>query len=422
MTSSRITTPPAAHESASAHPAEPPHNRARLVDNIVYFARVLRGAGLAVGPGAVIRAVHALEIAGVRNRDDVYWTLHAVFVSRAEHRAVFAEAFRVYFRKRGLIEKLLEVMSPRAPDQAQPQAPKPGAARVSEALAAQAKDDPSFDESLIEIDARATMSARETLLTKDFALMSASELAAIKKQIAQLRLPVEKVPTRRFASHPQGQRIDLRRTLARAMRNGGDPIVLKTLRPKTLTPPLVALCDISGSMASYTRVFLHFMHALGLRHQRVHTFVFGTRLTNVTRALRQRDPDEALALCSDAVHDWSGGTRIATSMAAFNRNWSRRVLGCGAVVLLMSDGLERDSTPTLAFEMDRLHRSCRRLIWLNPLLRYEGFAARAQGIRTILAHVDEFRAVHSLESIEGLVQALSLQGHSVDPKSWLKAA
>lgn len=187
-------------------------------------------------------------------------------------------------------------------------------------------------------------------------------------------------------------------------------IDLKYLGPKTKAPPIVALLDISGSMSQYTRLFLHFLHAVTDARKRVHTFLFGTRLTNVSRALREKDPDEALAACSAHVHDWSGGTRIATSLHAFNKLWARRVLAQGAVVLLITDGLERDGDDTLAFEIARLHRSCRRLIWLNPLLRYEGFEARARGVRAILPHVDELRAIHNLESMRDLVRALSSDG------------
>ena len=186
-------------------------------------------------------------------------------------------------------------------------------------------------------------------------------------------------------------------------------------------PPIVALLDISGSMSQYTRLFLHFLHAITDERKRVTTFLFGTRLTNVTRAIRQRDPDEALAACGAHVVDWSGGTRIATSLHDFNKHWARRVLGQGAVVLLITDGLERDADDTLSFEMDRLHRSCRRLIWLNPLLRFDGFEPRAKGVRAMLPHVDELRPVHNLESMTSLVRALSgMPEKGYDPKQMLR--
>ena len=204
------------------------------------------------------------------------------------------------------------------------------------------------------------------------------------------------------------------------MKAGGAVIDLKYLGPRDKEPPIVALLDISGSMSQYTRLFLHFLHALSEREKRVTTFLFGTRLTNVTRAIRARDPDEALAACSANVTDWSGGTRIASSLHAFNRQWARRVLGQGAVVLLITDGLERDADDTLAFEIDRLQRSCRRLVWLNPLLRFEGFEARARGIRTMLPHVDEFRPIHNLQSMTALVESLQGGGRAGDPKAWMR--
>jgi hypothetical protein len=185
---------------------------------------------------------------------------------------------------------------------------------------------------------------------------------------------------------------------------------------------LVVIADISGSMSQYTRIFLHFMHALTEKRRKVHTFVFGTRLTNLTRQMRHRDPDEALAESASAVEDWSGGTRIGEALHEFNRLWSRRVLSQGAVVLLITDGLERDNFELLEREIERLHKSCRRLVWLNPLLRFEGFEAKARGVRGMLPHVDQFRAVHNLDSLANLCRSLSGQpGKADDPKTWLKS-
>jgi uncharacterized protein with von Willebrand factor type A (vWA) domain len=202
---------------------------------------------------------------------------------------------------------------------------------------------------------------------------------------------------------------------------GGDLVLPKFRKQKEIHPPIVVLADISGSMANYSRTFLHFLHALSSSRQKVHTFLFGTRLTNVTRQLRHKDPDQALAECTERVEDWSGGTRIGTTFHEFNKRWSRRVLGQGAIVLLITDGLERDNDDLLEREMDRLHRSCRRLIWLNPLLRFDGFQAKAKGIRTMLPHVDEFRAVHSLDALSELCHALSKPATSEnDPRVWLE--
>ena len=390
----------------------------RLAENILYFARALRAAGMPVGSGAVLDALEALSVAHVGDREDFYWTLHAVFVKRHEHSVLFDQAFRIFFRKRGYIEKLIASMLPETAGPA-PKAPPPGAQRIQEALfSGLARDE---DKSEVEIDARLTVSDREILQKKDFAQMSADEIAAAKQAIARLALPLDELRTRRLAPSRHGHMIDIRRTLRASMKAGGAVIDLKYLGPRVKEPPIVALLDISGSMSQYTRLFLHFLHAITDARKRVTTFLFGTRLTNVTRAIRQRDPDEALAACSAHVVDWSGGTRIATSLHAFNKQWARRVLGQGAVVLLITDGLERDADDTLSFEMDRLHRSCRRLVWLNPLLRFDGFEARAKGVRTMLPHVDELRPIHNLDSMNDLVRALSgAATKGYDPKALLR--
>ncbi len=391
----------------------------RFAENILYFARALRAAGMPVGPGSVLDALEAVDVARVGDRDDFYWTLHAVFVKRHEHSILFDQAFRIFFRRRGYIEKLMASMLPETASPAT-KPPPPGAQRIHEALFAN-DDKRAKDDTEVELDARLTVSDREVLQRKDFAQMTAAEIAAAKDAIARLALPLDMVRTRRMAASRRGRIIDIRRTLRASMKAGGAVIDLKYLGPRVKEPPIVALLDISGSMSQYTRLFLHFLHSITDARKRVTTFLFGTRLTNVTRAIRQRDPDEALAMCSLNVADWSGGTRIATSRHDFNKHWARRVLGQGAVVLLITDGLERDADDTLSFEMDRLHRSCRRLIWLNPLLRFEGFEARAKGVRAMLPHVDELRSIHNLESMTDLVRALSgAQLTDRDPKQMLR--
>ena len=391
----------------------------RLAENIVYFARALRAAGMPVGPGAVLDALEALNVARAGARDDFYWTLHAVFVKRHEHTILFDQAFKIFFRKRGYIEKLIASMIPQTLEPAA-KSPAPGAQRIQEALFS-GLNERAKDESEIEVDARLTVSDREVLQKKDFAQMTAVEIAAAKDAIARLTLPLDEVRTRRLSQNRRGHLIDIRRTLRASMKAGGAVIDLKYLGPRLREPPIVALLDISGSMSEYTRLFLHFLHAVTDARKRVTTFLFGTRLTNVTRAIRQRDPDEALAACSANVADWSGGTRIASSLRIFNRQWARRVLGQGAVVLLITDGLERDADDTLAFEIDRLHRSCKRLIWLNPLLRFHAFEARAKGVQTMLPHVDELRPIHNLDSMKELVRALSgAPAKGYNPKDLLK--
>jgi uncharacterized protein with von Willebrand factor type A (vWA) domain len=372
-----------------------------IADNVIGFARALRAAGLPVGPGAVIDALDALQVIDIGKRADVFTTLEAIFVKRHEHAWVFAQAFDLFFRAAEDWKHLLDSVP--LPDAAK-RKPPPASRRVQEALS-----QPSMSEvpQPQEREIRLSVSDKEVLQKKDFAQMSAAEIAEVTRAIAKMSLPQAELRTRRFQPDPRGLRLDLRRTLRGSLRTGGDIVDIRRLGRIDKPAPIVALLDISGSMSEYTRLFLHFLHAITDARKRVSVFLFGTRLTNVTRALRARDPDEALASCSSAVEDWAGGTRIATSLHSFNKLWSRRVLGQGAIVLLISDGLEREADTKLAFEMDRLHRSCRRLIWLNPLLRFGGFEAKAQGIKMMLPHVDEFRPVHNLSSIEGLIAALS---------------
>jgi uncharacterized protein len=377
----------------------------RLIANLMHFGRTLRAAGLPVGPGKVLDAVAAVEAVGITNRSDFYWALHSVFVNRADQRMLFDQAFHVFWRNPELLKKMLGLVLP----QLNIEMPQDEGAEMLRRLAEALHPDREAQESgetELEFDAAMTFSDKEQLRHMDFEKMSLEELARAKAAIARLHLPIHDMPTRRHARDPRGARADMRATLRAALRSGG-LIELKRKSPRRRPPPLVVLCDISGSMSRYSRVFLHFMHSVTNDRDRVFTFVFGTRLTNITRYLRYRDVDVALDKVAEAVEDWSGGTRIGHCVGQFNRLWSRRVLGQGAVVLLITDGLDRDAGTGLAHEMDRLHRSCRQLIWLNPLLRYEGFEPRSLGMRAMLPYVDEFRPVHNLESLETLIEVIS---------------
>ncbi len=392
----------------------------QLLDRLIAFARLLRRAGIPIGPGSVIDALHAVEIAGIGTRHDFYWTLHSVLIKRHEHHAVFYEAFHRFW-KRDQIERVLAEMLPVT--RVEGAKSRVAQRRVEEALGLQKRMPKPPKQQETVFDMRGTISDDEILRRKDFAQMSASEIERARRLISAMKMPDDEVTTRRFAPSARG-RIDLARTLRASARSGGDLIELRFKAPREKKPPLVALVDISGSMSDYSRPLLQFFHTLTMKRRNVSTFLFGTRLTNVTRALKTRDPDDALAQCSAGVADWSGGTRIASALEEFNKRWSRRVLGQGATVLLVTDGLEREGGGELSREIDRLHRSCRRLIWLNPLLRYDGFEAKASGIRTILPHVDELRPVHDLSSLASLCDALTetRASRAHDPKHWLGAA
>ena len=390
-----------------------------LAANIVHFGRALREAGVPLGPGTILDALAAVEAAGFGDREDFYTTLHAVFVKKHDHSLLFDQAFQIFWKRKGLLEKLIAMLSPQAPRARKPQRAEAGASRIADALFKSAADERNAIPSL-DLDARFTMSDKEILRSKDFAQMSAAEIAEARKHIKALVMPEDRRRTRRFTpSATRHERIDARKSFRRSLQPGGT-IDLEFRAAIERPPPVVALCDISGSMSEYTRLFLHFLHALG-ETRRVSTFLFGTRLTNVTRAMAARDSDDALARCSALAADWSGGTRIGEALAKFNREWSRRVLGQGAIVLIFTDGLERDSPHQLSAEMERLRKSSRKVIWVNPLLRFDGFSAKAQGVRAMLPHVDAFRPIHNLASMADLCKALAgMPDQTRDPKTWLR--
>jgi uncharacterized protein with von Willebrand factor type A (vWA) domain len=399
----------------------------RLAENVMHFARILREAGIPVGPGRVIEALEALGRAGVADRKDFYWTLHATFVTRRDQREVFDQAFHMFWRNPDILERMMAMLLPTMRGE-EGLAPDTGLLpRVAEALV---KDRPRPEETEsaggeeVDLDASLTMSTTEVLSAKDFEKMSGAELEQAQRAARALVLPVDEVRTRRFRPDPSGDRPDPRATLRAMARRGGDLERPRFRRARTRRPPLVVLCDISGSMDRYARVLLHFLVGLSGERERLHAFLFGTRLTNVTRHLRHRDPDAAVARVSGAAEDWSGGTRIAACLRAFNRDWSRRVLGQGAVVLLVTDGLERDDPGELEAEVGRLARSCRSLVWLNPLLRYDAYAPKARGARALVRHVHAHRPVHNLSSLADLARALGAgeAAHRADMAQWRRKA
>ena len=358
----------------------------KFVANVMHFARALRAAGLPIGPGTVIDGLRAVETVGVGNREDFYWALHAVFVNRRDQREMFDQAFHVFWRNPRILERMMALI---LPDLGMDEAAKEEelSRRLAEALRgdgeAEAEREPEPE---VEIDAAMTYSSREQLQARDFEKMSAEEVALAKEAMARMRLPAMAVPTRRFRPSVHGRRIDMRATLRASLRSGSRDIPLKRRERQRRHPPLVILCDISGSMSRYSRMLVHFLHAVTNDRARVHTFLFGTRLRE------------------------------------FNTWWSRRVLGQGAVVLLITDGLDREGGEGLRAEMERLHKSCRRLVWLNPLLRYEEFEPKSMGMRAIMPHVDDFRPVHNLDSLSALADALARAGPGSreEVKRWLE--
>lgn len=400
-------------DNNGAKTSYPPDNGSgdKLADNVLHFGRVLRSAGIPIGSGRVLDAIKAIERVGLTDKTVFYWTLHSVFVHKSEHRELFDQAFHLFWKNPRLLEKMMQVALPRLNTGKSETVDNKISRRVQEAF----KGDDSLEnnnldsrnEKEIELDAVMTYSETELLQTMDFEQMSSEEINRAKQIISKMDFSIAKVPSRRFKTSSLKNKIDLRKTLQGANRFCGDYIPLKYKSRRYQHPPVIAICDISGSMTRYSRMLLHFMHVLTSLRSEVHTFLFGTRLTNVTRFLRYKDVDDALGAASSAVEDWSGGTRIGDCLKEFNFKWSRRVLGHGAIVLFISDGLDRGGGIGLSKQMNQIQKSSKRLIWLNPLLRFDEFAPKPTGVKAILPYVDEFRPIHSLDSMDQLVSAIS---------------
>lgn len=376
----------------------------------MHFARVLRDAGMPVGTDRVAVALQALKVAGLASRTEFHAVLCACLLDRAEHRALFDQAFDLFWRDPDLQGRMRALLLPKV--QAKDGTPPvPENRRLAAALFPNPPQRPPEEPAQEELELEATLSwnQRELLQKADFETMTPEEWRQAQRLLAQMKLVFEPLPSRRTRAATRPGRVDWRGTLAGMARHGGELWDLRWRTRRTQPAPLVLLADISGSMSRYSRMLLHFAHALGHADARVESFVFGTRLTRTTRQLKSRDPDLAVAEVVRSVQDWSGGTRITECLQQFNHRWARRVLPGNATLLLVSDGLEHGDTDALAFEMERLHKSCRRLIWLNPLLRFEQFQPRAGGIKAMLPHVDQFLPVHNLDSLAQLVDVLKAQ-------------
>jgi len=392
----------------------------KLADNVVHFARVLRKAGLPVGTDRALLALQALELAGVRGRNELHDVLEACLTSRVEHRALFEQAFHVFWRDPHLLGEIMR-MPPATRPRAGPRRPW-ASQRLIDALL----DSGHTAQHAIEPQGRPepriepSWSDRERLRTLDFESMSAEESQAAQRVIAAIAPLLARRFVRRQSPSRTGARLDLRQLLRESGRRGAEVVEFPRSRRRTRLEPFCVIVDISGSMSCYSRMFLHFAHALinGPRSAdlRVSVFVFGTRLTHITRLLRNSDPDEALNHVARGVEDWSGGTRIALCLREFNMRWTRRLPLAGSTALLVTDGLELADIGMLSQEAQRLSRSCRRILWLNPLLRYDAFAPKARGVRALLPHVDGMLPVHNIESLERLV--LALEQSSRECASW----
>lgn len=369
-----------------------------LLANLLRFGRLLHAAGLDAPPGRMVEAARALAHIDIRRREDVYFTLQSLLVSRPQDRALFAEAFRLFWRE------------PRAPDgQGRRRDVRKGTPRV-EAIAGEMAGDAattmSRDQAAASRTAARTYSDREVSRTADFATFTDDELQQARRVLDTLRWNLDERQTRRW-KQGGGRALDFRRIVRRNLQYGAEPLVVPTRRRKVEARPLVLLCDVSGSMERYSRMLLHFAHGLARGRPRMEAFVFATRLTRITHDLRRPEAGDAVPAIPSRLTDWGGGTRIGDALRAFNVQWARRVSGRGPVVLLISDGWDRGDPDLLRREMSRLQRTCYRLIWLNPLLGSPEYQPLTRGMQAALPFVDDFLPVHNLSSMEALASHLN---------------
>lgn len=389
----------------------------RLVDNIIYFCRALRRAGVPVAPSQIKDLIRAVDVVGFSRKQDFYQILLACLITKREHIQVFDQVFQLFWRDPEFLNKMMQTLLPFAQNlDEEPPEPKAAANRAAEAMSdnlpSPVANESKNQEELI-LDAQFSFSQNERLASMDFEQMSNAEITDAERAIAQLDFHLPKQFSRRTRASVRGEKIDIRASIHHARRNGGE--VLKLLRKRRIEKPrnLIILIDISGSMSAYSRMMMHFANAISTNRQHsnmsswahIHTFTFGTQLTNISRLIADRDPDIALKSVGQSVQDWDGGTKIGENLEDFNLHWSRRVLTSDAVVLLMTDGLERGDTDVLENQIKRLKLSCDKLIWLNPLLRFDEFKPLANGIKTILPHVDKLVSCHNINSLTELSQA-----------------
>ena len=395
-----------------------------ILRNLTHFSRRLRVAGIKVGTGHVMEMVHALQAVGLQRRGDVQAAIQAIVVYRPDQIPVYQREFDRFWRdvlraQPPLFDTRIE------PDESSSSNPPEERDEQSEERKRTEETADETEQTTLSVSAEDVaedadtedheappqdvlmFSSEEALRKKDFGQYTPEEVARARRLMARINWRLGTRKTRRMERAHKGEMIDQRAMLRLAMRQGGIPLNLRYRKRKDKMRPLVLICDISGSMDRYARTLLQFVHTLESGLDNVEVFVFGTRLTRITRELRKRDVDQAITDVVNAVDDWSGGTRIGEAIRDFNFRWSRRILRSNATVVLISDGWDRGDPALLGSEMARLQRSCRRLIWLNPLLGAPGYQPLTQGIKASLPYIDYFMPIHNLKSLEALADLLS---------------
>jgi hypothetical protein len=380
----------------------------KLADNLTGFGRALRRAGVRVDSSRIGLAADAALAVGVASKEDLSAALEAVMISREQDRLVFRELFDAYFRDPEMAKKLLAQLLPSAEGKAAPSQRRP---RVREALAPQKtygrQAKPAPADQKLEFDAAMTASSLRRLKHADFNALSGSEYRLVERLARDVRLPLPRFTARRTYPAASGARLHWPGVMRQAARSGGELLRLPRLQRRQQPLPLLVLVDVSGSMERYTRLLLAFLHAATRGHPRRDVFAFGTQLTDLTPAFRIADTDQMLAAAGAAIADFAGGTQLGASLASLHQQHARRLVGRRTLVLLITDGLDTGEPQQLAQELAWLRRAGRRLLWLNPLLRFEGYAPSARGAAVLHAQAHGMLAVHNLEKLEHLAASLA---------------
>ena len=375
----------------------------KLLENILRFIRLLRNSGIKIGNQSSIDALNSIKILKIGNRNEFYWALHSNLIYRNEDKEIFDQCFHLFWQNPKILQQMFNLLLPQIGTQKAPTTNKKQLKRISDNIQKQIKDIEKEKKEEIIFDSKMSWSNKSALNTKDFEMMSLKEIKQAEKEIENFLIKSKTQISRRWKKNDQSSKISTKYTIKKSVKNNGIIHLAFKDRIKKFKP-LVILIDISGSMESYSRIMLFLSHMLIQQHKNVEIFTFGTKLTRITKFLKNKDVDDSLDRVGKFVNDWAAGTKITSSIKDFNFNWSRRILTQNQTLLLITDGLERDDRQNLDFEINRLSLFTNNIIWLNPLLRYEKFEPKVNSIKTILRHVDKHVPIHNINSIKRLVE------------------
>ena len=375
----------------------------KLLENILRFIRLLRNSGIKIGNQSSIDTLNSIKILKIGNRNEFYWALHSNLIYRNEDTEIFDQCFHLFWQNPKILQQMFNLLLPQIGTQKAPTNNKKQLKRISDNIQKQNKDVNIEKKEEIIFDSQMSWSNKSALNTKDFEMMSLEEIHQAEKEIKKSLIKSKTQISRRWKKNDQSTKISTKYTIKKSVKNNGIIHLAFKERIKKFRP-VVILIDISGSMESYSRMMLFLSHILIQQYKDIEVFTFGTKLTRITNFLKNKDIDLSLDKVGKFVNDWAAGTKITSSIKDFNFNWSRRLLTQNQTLLLITDGLERDDSQNLDFEINRLSLFANNIIWLNPLLRYKKFEPKVNSIKTILRHVQKHVPIHNLNSIKNLVE------------------